>query len=128
VAVIPGGMTPLLQPADVFWNKPFKTLMKEKWLEWLNKGEEEYTSIGKRKSASYEVITQWVSDCWKSISEDLIKQLFTGCRICDTPNPLNSRLQYILENGLENYNQQEDHTGLTDDEEDSEEEGGEEED
>ena len=128
MAVIPGGMTLLLQPADVSWNKPFKSLRKEKWLEWLNEGEEEYTRSGKRKSASYKTVVQWVSDCWKSISEDLIKKSFTKCGICDTSNPLHSRLQSILENGQDNYNDQEDHTGLTDDEEDSEEEGEEEDD
>ncbi len=67
-----------------------------------------------------------MSDCWKSISEDLIKKSFTECGIFDTPNPLHSRLQSIIENGQDNYNDQEDHTGLTDDEEDSDEEGEEE--
>jgi hypothetical protein len=39
VAVIPGGMTPLLQLADVSWNRPFKRLMKNKWIQWLADGE-----------------------------------------------------------------------------------------
>jgi hypothetical protein len=56
VAIIPGGMTPLLQPADVHWNKSFKSSMKERWLQWLAEGGEEYTRGGKRKSASYEMV------------------------------------------------------------------------
>jgi hypothetical protein len=30
VAIIPGGMAPLLQPVDVHWNKPFKSAMRDK--------------------------------------------------------------------------------------------------
>ena len=56
VAIIPGRMTPVLQPADVHWNKPFKTTMREKWIQWLSDGEVEYTCSGKRKSASYEMV------------------------------------------------------------------------
>lgn len=63
VAVISGGMTPILQPADVHWNKPFKTAMREKWLHWLTEGEKEFTRSGRRKSASYEMVVTWVSEC-----------------------------------------------------------------
>ena len=52
VAVIPGGMTPLLQPADSYWNKTFKSAMKHRWLELLQSGEVEYTKSGYRKRAS----------------------------------------------------------------------------
>ena len=30
VAIIPGGMAPLLQPTDVHWNRPFKSAMRDK--------------------------------------------------------------------------------------------------
>lgn len=79
VAVIPGGMTPLLQPADSHWNKPFKTNMRQKWLEWLRSGDREYTRTGKRKRASYEVVAQWVSDAWKEVPQEPIRKSFTEC-------------------------------------------------
>ena len=81
VAVIPGGMTPVLQPADVSWNRPFKTSMREKWLQWLADGEAEYTNSGKRRSASYEMIVNWVSQSSKEIAEDIIRKSFVVCGI-----------------------------------------------
>ena len=32
---IPGGCTPLCQPADVGFNKPFKDWMQRQWLNWM---------------------------------------------------------------------------------------------
>lgn len=34
-AVIPGGMTSMVQPLDVAINKPFKDRMRNKWQEWM---------------------------------------------------------------------------------------------
>ena len=38
VSVIPGGLTSHLHPADVSWNKPFKTAYKEKYSQWMATG------------------------------------------------------------------------------------------
>ena len=45
IIIIPGGMTPVLQPADVRLNKPFKAAMRDKWLDWLTTGEAAFTVI-----------------------------------------------------------------------------------
>ena len=34
LAVIPGGLTSLLQPLDVSLNKPFKDRVRKKWMQW----------------------------------------------------------------------------------------------
>ena len=33
VIIIPGGLTPLVQPADVCWNKSIKAKIKKYWVE-----------------------------------------------------------------------------------------------
>lgn len=43
ISVIPGGLTSLVQPADLSWNKPFKEAYKALYNEWLLNGDKTYT-------------------------------------------------------------------------------------
>ena len=38
MAVIPGGLTSVLQPLDVCLNKPFKDHQRKMWVEWMTSG------------------------------------------------------------------------------------------
>ncbi len=45
-AVVPVGCTKFVQPADVSWNKSFKSKYNEKYDEWMAKDDHEYTAGG----------------------------------------------------------------------------------
>ena len=46
MAVIPGGLTSMVQPLDVCLNKPFKDRLREKWNNWMNNETKSYTAGG----------------------------------------------------------------------------------
>lgn len=51
VIIIPGGCTPKLQPLDVCLNKPFKNVLRSKWLEYMDSMVIE-SNLSKLKQAS----------------------------------------------------------------------------
>lgn len=80
VVVIPGGLTPLLQPLNCCINKPFKDKVRPEYCDWLVKGPFQYTPTGRNVSAK-ETMLQWIDKSWMSILSDLIIKSFQVCGI-----------------------------------------------
>jgi hypothetical protein len=81
LCVIPGGCTSKLQPADVSWNKPFKSHLSEMYDEWLFSGPVEKTKGGNRRAPSKSLILKWIKQSWDAISPDIIRKSFKKCGI-----------------------------------------------
>ena len=52
LAIIPGGLTKLLQPLDISVNKSFKSKVRKLWENWIVSGYHENTKTGRMKKAS----------------------------------------------------------------------------
>ena len=76
VAMIPGGCTSLLQPADLSWNKPFKDHLREAWDDWLINGEHTFTKGKNMRKPTISLMLQWIVEAWESLSTDIIIRSF----------------------------------------------------
>ena len=81
MAIIPGGLTGHIQPADVSWNKPFKEAYKELYGEWTATGEKSYTQAGNIRAPSKLKCLEWVKKAWEAVSQDIVITSFRCCTI-----------------------------------------------
>ena len=68
IAIIPGGLTSIIQPLDVCLNKPFKDSLHKCWNEWMVSGDHTFTDTGNMRAASLTTICEWVMKSWENIS------------------------------------------------------------
>ena len=98
VSVIPGGLTSYFQPANVSWNKPFKTAYIYKY-KWLATGSKSYTGAGNMRAPSKALCLQWVRECWEAILSRLIQKSFQACGISVDVNRANDTEIHCLKDG-----------------------------
>ena len=92
LAVIPGGLTSMLQPL----NKPFKDGVRKRWME---DGIHEFTASGRQKKSSEELIVSWIAAAWNDIPAEMVESSFLKCGI--TNNLDGSEDDLVYENSEE---------------------------
>ena len=80
-AVIPGGLTSVIQPLDVSLNKPFKDRLRSKWPLGWSRGKKSFTKGGNVKAASFPTVCQWVKEAWSEIASEIVVRSFKKCGI-----------------------------------------------
>lgn len=86
-AVIPGGLTKLLQPLDISVNRCFKAELRVIWENWMTTGEKSFTATGRMRRASYSTVCQWVLQAWNAVPDTAIINGFIKANIVDAPLP-----------------------------------------
>ena len=84
VGYIPGGLTSQLQPADVSWNKPFKTAYRELYNEWMATGDKSYTPAGNMRAPEKKLCLEWVNVAWRKVTTDVVIKSFKACGISNS--------------------------------------------
>ena len=80
-AVIPGGMTSMVQPLDVAIHEPFKDHMRKKRQEWMLADQHTFTASGHIRKVELPQICQWIYKAREDIPNELIKKSFCKCCI-----------------------------------------------
>ena len=83
VAVIPGGLTSVLQPLGKCRNKHFKAKLRMLHEIWMVNGPFTYTPSGKKRAPSKELVLTWIDRAWNGILQDLTEKSFKSCGIAN---------------------------------------------
>src|SRR6218665_3059281 len=76
MAVIPGGLTSVLQPQDVCLNKSCKVRLLKIWVEWMSSGMATLTKGGNLMKPDIAIVVTWVKEAWASIPEEMVRRSF----------------------------------------------------
>ncbi|RHZ00520.1 hypothetical protein DYB35_012092 [Aphanomyces astaci] len=81
---IPPRFTWICQPADVAWNRPLKSRLREKWLDLLRRQiqrSKTTTSKFKMQPPSRSTVVSWFTSAWSDLPESTILNGFVACHL-----------------------------------------------
>ncbi|MCU7881477.1 MAG: hypothetical protein KZQ60_13760 [Candidatus Thiodiazotropha sp. (ex Lucinoma aequizonata)] len=84
LAIIPGGMTSVLQPLDVSVNKPMKVLLQRRWNDWYAGVDHSFTATGRMRKPELQDVCQWIVDAWTELDPAIIVRAFKKCCISNS--------------------------------------------
>ena len=101
VVINPGGMTSLLQPADITWNREVKRKFKNYWREWIEKKSD--SDKGNLKRPEYGEIIDWVYKAWNELDRQIIIDSFKFANLGLEYNEIDilSKLREVMEKSVE---------------------------
>ncbi|CAM9435524.1 unnamed protein product [Laminaria digitata] len=76
--MIPGGLTPVMQPCDRTIDKEFRRRLKELHTAWAL-GQTKDGATGKMSSPSRGQVATWVKEAWGAMSPEVVRQCFKVC-------------------------------------------------
>jgi hypothetical protein len=81
IAVIPGGLTLILQPLDACLNEPFNDHMREQWNNWMISNEMFYKKSGAMHAASLDVLCDFMIKSRGKVKVETVTKSFKKCGI-----------------------------------------------
>ena len=86
--VIPGGITSLVQPADVFWFKKIKSFVKPLVDGWIARQNIEINEIEYTRPPKIDTYASWFTDALNSLTPEEIQLSFEKCFLSTNINDL----------------------------------------
>ncbi len=83
IIIIPGGCTSKIQPLDVCLNKPFKSILKKSWLDYIGSLVKTDPNPSKLATPSKELLCKWIKQGLDYLEQKqaMVKKSFLVCGI-----------------------------------------------
>jgi hypothetical protein len=86
IILLPPNTTPILQPLDVGINKPFKTFIRNQYIDWLTKNYQNNSILEVEINERKKLLVDWILNSWNKITDRMIQKSFDICGYGNTKN------------------------------------------
>ncbi|KAG6589326.1 NPP1 protein [Phytophthora cinnamomi] len=90
---VPPSCTAVSQPADIAWNRPFKSYLRTAWVEMLREQLRAHTGQGttfKMKAPGRSLVCKWIQESWSGLSRTTIQRGFSKAHLLPPIPPSNA--------------------------------------